>query len=193
MQVWKYAKLFTNFVHPFSRNRLDSCLNQRTTQAKPTEANRQSCGLHNPPGMRKLTKNWLEPYPWASVLDYVTRLRNCPPETLRGPGYDETFALWEKMRARQMPLHEALRVCRLCHELSPFEDDDSGSFIHIAKAMVLPLTANLSPTLAAAAGAVIEDYVAGVSDDVELGHMLDLVHAKMPGAAEIGQSPSLLD
>ena len=160
--------------------------------ATKPKANRLFRGLQGPNGMRKLTKNWLEPYPWASVLDYLSRLRNCPAEACRGPGYEEARALWEKLRGRRMTLHETLRVCRLCHELSPFGENDGESFVHIAKAMIQPLTTSLSPTLTAAVAAVIEDYVAGESDDVELGRMLDLVHAKLPDSGELGQGASLL-
>jgi hypothetical protein len=165
-----------------------------------TEANRR-CGLQGHTGMPKLTKNWLEPYPWASVLEYVRRLQNKPAAAMPGaddrashsPACEQARAHWEKTRERRMPLLEALRACRVCHGLKPFGESDCASFAHIAKAIVKPLTSGFSPTLAAALGAVIEDFVNGASDETELLRMLEIVRSKLPDSGDLAQGRSLLD
>lgn len=142
--------------------------------------------------MDKLKRTWLQALTWTSLLDYLSRFWQCDAQRCRGKGYDEAMKLWTAATNRRLTLHEALEVCRKCQALQPFGSRNGDSFAVVARLLVQPFTKAMPPTLAATVIAVVNDYVAGRSDDDELGQIMQLVEARIERAEDYEPPTSLL-
>lgn len=131
--------------------------------------------------MDLLTRKWLEPYRWESVLSYFAHLHHRSVETGGlSSAYEQARAFWGDAAAKQLTLRQALETCRQCRALNPFGNDDCETFAAIATTIIEPLTVTLSPTLAATVAAMVKDFVCGETDENELAQALRLLEEKCP-------------
>ena len=65
---------------------------------------------------------WLAPFSWDVVTAQnvvLFRAKNALHKPT-SEGHDEPRALWESLHCNDMPLEEAVDLCRRCHRMAPF-------------------------------------------------------------------------
>ena len=80
-------------------------------------------------------------------------------------GHDVTRELWESAHRNEMPLDEAVSLCRRCHRMAPFCFYNGNTFASIIRLVIAGI--HLDATEAAAARSLAGHIVAGVSSDEE--------------------------
>src|SRR5688572_12171933 len=78
-------------------------------------------------------REWLAPFTWEIVTAQNAVLCQAK-NALHKPtsdGHDGTKRLWESRHREQMPLAEAVDLCRRCHRLAPFCFYNGNTFASI--------------------------------------------------------------
>lgn len=117
-------------------------------------------------------QNWLAPFAWEDAVVNHQQLR-----LSRGvnASYAKSQETWEAARTRELSLKEAIDVCRLCYALAPFSPRDNHVFIKIARTMLQPVVAPMSPALGGAVHGVVADYISGIGTLLDLEQILKLI------------------
>jgi hypothetical protein len=83
-------------------------------------------------------KAWLASHSWAAVTAINAQL--CAGgSAFHGPtsdGHEDARTLWEANHQREMPLSEAVELCRKCHRIAPFCFFNGNTFAAIIKMAV---------------------------------------------------------
>lgn len=110
---------------------------------------------------------WLAPYSWAFVTAQNALLCSAK-QALHGPtsdGHEATRVLWEARHGQEMPLEEAVDLCRRCHRMAPFCFYNGNTFAAIIRDVIHGLA--LSPAQAHVVRSLAGHIVAGVSTGEE--------------------------
>lgn len=127
-----------------------------------------------------MRKAWLASVPW-SVVTEINRILCEPKGAFHGPtsdGHEPTKGLWEKHYLSEMPLIDAIQLCRKCHRLAPFCNFNGNTFVAIIRKVIgdIEMPAEKSALFRSLAGHV----VAGIADRQEEQQLLDLIQSEFP-------------
>jgi len=117
--------------------------------------------------MNGRTRKWLESYSWSFVTAQnmlLCQAKNALHKST-SDGHDETKALWEAKFQEEMPLDEAVELCRRCHRMAPFCFYNGNTFAGIIRDVVMSL--GLEADKASVVRSLAGHIVAGVADELE--------------------------
>jgi hypothetical protein len=121
-----------------------------------------------------MKKPWLRDWPWESVVTINSALdkeeRTLPKPSTQG--YESARKLWEGSRSAELPLRQALEICRGCHKLSPFRFYNGNTFAAIGRTMIQGMLRKLPPVKAQALRSMVGHYIAGIADEDDLDQVL---------------------
>lgn len=86
-------------------------------------------------------------------------------------GHDATRELWERSRAMDLSLEDAIVIRHRCHRLAPFSFFNGNTFVAIARGIIRPVLEQLTAhdaLRAAAFRSVIGHFIAGTKGLEEL-------------------------
>lgn len=110
-----------------------------------------------------MKRAWLQPFTWTVIVE--TNRQLCLPKgALHKPasdGYEPTRQLWESLHHTGMTLAEATDLCRRCHQLAPFCDYNSDTFVVVIGRVIAGL--DLPDDQAAALRSLAGHIVAGIA------------------------------
>jgi hypothetical protein len=121
-----------------------------------------------------MKKLWLEEWPWETVVTINAGLckeRNALHKPA-SEGYELAKGVWEESRSMQLSLRETLKICRRCHQLSPFCFYNGNTFAAIGRTIVQSALHKMSPVKAHAFRNVAGHYIAGTAGEEELEQAL---------------------
>jgi hypothetical protein len=115
-----------------------------------------------------LQRAWLAPYSWEFVTAQNALLCSAK-NALHKPtsdGYESTKTMWESAHQLEMPLDEAVDLCRRCHRAAPFCFYNGNTFAAIIRDVVMSIP--FSPDLTILARSLAGHIVAGVATEEEV-------------------------
>jgi hypothetical protein len=118
---------------------------------------------------------WLKDWPWETVVTINAGLCQ-EKKALHKPtsdGYEPAKKLWEKSRASELTLREALGLCRRCHKLAPFCFYNGNTFAAIGRTLIQDLLRKMPPVKAHNLRSVVGHYIAGTIGEAELSKTLE--------------------
>lgn len=132
-------------------------------------------------------QNWLDKFPWEMVEQLNAAL--CRARSVvhkpTSDGYDSARGLWESNRGRELSLERALLIAYECHCLAPFCFFNGNTFVALAREMIEPILARVSPDepeLAAQFRSVVGHFVAGTDGMEELRDAIRLMAERLSEA-----------
>ena len=121
-----------------------------------------------------MKKRWLKDWPRETVVTINAGL--CKEKhALHKPtaaGHKSALTLWEKSRLKDLELHEVLRICRFCHQLSPFCFYNGNTFAAIGRILVQDLLSTMPPVKAQTFRSIVGHYIAGTVGEDALDQSL---------------------
>ena len=112
-------------------------------------------------------RKWLAPFAWEMVTAQnavLCQARNALHKTT-SDGHDTTKELWESRYQKEMPLDEAVDLCRQCHRMAPFCFYNGNTFASIIALVIKKM--DLPPEQAFVVRSLASHIVAGVADEEE--------------------------
>jgi len=131
-------------------------------------------------------QNWLDKFPWDMVEQLnaaLCRSRNVVHKRT-SDGYDSAHELWESHRGKAMRLERALLIAYECHALAPFCFFNGNTFVAVARGMIEPILAQISPDnpdLGAQFRSVVGHFVAGTESMDELRDAIRSMEGRLSG------------
>ncbi len=118
-------------------------------------------------------QNWLDKFPWELVerLNEALCQHKGAVHKRTSDGYEAAKKLWESNRGRELSLEQALLTGHECHRLAPFCFFNGNTFVAVARQMIEPILAKITPVnpeLAAQFRSVAGHFVAGTEGFGEL-------------------------
>jgi hypothetical protein len=121
-----------------------------------------------------MKRRWLKDWPSPTVITINEGLCR-QKKALHKPtdeGYEVARRTWEVARRAELTLRDALRVCRRCHQLSPFCFYNGNTFVAIGRVMIEGLLRSMTPAKAHAFRSVVGHFIAGTAGEDELDQAL---------------------
>lgn len=131
-----------------------------------------------------MKKAWLAGVPWAVVIE-TNRLLCEPKGAFHGPtsdGHERTKAIWESQYLSEMPLIDAIQLCRKSHRMAPFCNFNGNTFVAIIRKVITDF--DIPPEKSAVFRSLAGHVVAGIADQHEEQQLLDLIQSEFPADNE---------
>ena len=128
-----------------------------------------------------MIRAWLADVPWTVVIE-TNRLLCAPKSAFHGPSSDGFAAaqkLWEESYATEIPLTNAIELCRKCHRLAPFCNYNGNTFVAIMREKIAEI--GLPPAQAELLRSLAGHIIAGTATPEEQALLLETIETCFPG------------
>lgn len=127
-----------------------------------------------------MKKAWLGKVPWLVVIE-INRILCEPKGAFHGPssdGHERTKALWGAKYMTEMPIIDAIQLCRECHRLAPFCNFNGNTFVAIIRKVIA--ISGMPAEKSALFRSLASHVVAGIADQQEEQQLLELIQSDFP-------------